>query len=67
MRHADRSEQGRRPSVTTEVFAGGSIDLIDEVCAPNFLNRMFAGTDLAGFKVTFVGLKAVLPGRSRIA
>jgi hypothetical protein len=37
------------------------------VCAPNFLNRMFAGTDLAGFKVTFVGLKAVLPGRSRIA
>src|ERR1700736_2600664 len=39
----------------TEVLAGGKIDLVDELCAPNYVNRM-VGADLATFK----GILAVM-------
>ena len=33
----------------TEVLAGGDIDVVDELLAPNYVNRTM-GTDLSGFK-----------------
>jgi predicted ester cyclase len=44
----------------TEVLAGGKIDVVDELCAPNFVNRMMGGVDLAGFKAMLAGFAAAL-------
>ena len=43
----------------TEVLAGGNMDLIDELLAPNYSNRTM-GTDLAGFKAMLAGMKAAI-------
>ena len=43
----------------TEVLVGGQIDRIDELVAPNYVNRAF-GVDLAAFK-------GMLAGRGRSA
>jgi predicted SnoaL-like aldol condensation-catalyzing enzyme len=45
-----------------EVLIGGQLDRIDEVLAPDYVNRAF-GIDLAGFKGMLPGLMAALPER----
>ena len=47
----------------TEILAGGNLDLIDELCAPNYVNTAMGGTDLAGFKAMLAGMAAALPER----
>jgi predicted ester cyclase len=44
----------------TELLAGGNVDLIDELCAPNYVNRAMGGIDLAGFKAMFPAMGAVI-------
>ncbi|HEX7544880.1 MAG TPA: nuclear transport factor 2 family protein [Candidatus Limnocylindrales bacterium] len=44
----------------TEVLTGGNLAVIDEVCAPNYVNRAMGGTDLAGFKAMFPAMGAVI-------
>jgi len=46
----------------TEVLAGGNVDLVDELLAPNYQNRAM-GTDLTAFKAMLTGLAAALPER----
>ncbi len=46
----------------TEVLAGGDVDLVDGLLAPNYVNRAM-GTDLAAFKAMLTGLAAALPSR----
>ena len=46
----------------TELLAGGNLDLIDELCAPNFVNTAMGGTDLAGFKAMLPAMGAVISG-----
>jgi len=47
----------------TEVLGGGNIDLIDELVAPNYVNRM-GNVDLAGFKAMLSGMNAGMPTRN---
>ena len=44
----------------TELLAGGKVDLIDELCAPDYVNTAMGGTDLAGFKQMFGAMGAVI-------
>ena len=46
----------------TEVLSGGRLDRIDELLAPNYVNRAF-GADLSAFKEMLAGLAAALPER----
>jgi len=46
----------------TELLAGGNLDLIDELCAPNYVNKAMGGTDRAGFKAMLTGMGAVISG-----
>ncbi len=46
----------------TELLAGGHLDLIDELCAPNYVNTAMGGTDLAGFKAMLPAMGAVISG-----
>ena len=46
----------------TEVLSGGQLDRIDELLAPNYVNRAF-GADLPAFKEMLAGLAAALPER----
>jgi predicted SnoaL-like aldol condensation-catalyzing enzyme len=46
----------------TEVLIGGRLDRIDEVLAPDYVNRAF-GVDLAAFKGMLPGLMSALPER----
>lgn len=46
----------------TEVLAGGNVDLVDELLAPNYQNRAM-GTDLTAFKAMLTSLAAALPER----
>ena len=46
----------------TELLAGGNLDLIDELCAPNYVNTAMGGTDLAGFKAMLPAMGAVITG-----
>jgi predicted ester cyclase len=46
----------------TELLAGGNLDLIDELCAPNYVNTAMGGTDLAGFKAMLSGMGTVISG-----
>ncbi len=48
----------------TEVLGGGNIDLVDELLAPNYVNRSMGVADRAGFKGMLSGLKAALPVRN---
>jgi predicted ester cyclase len=45
----------------TEVLAGGNIALVDELLAPNYVNRA-TGTDREATKGVFTALRAALPG-----
>ncbi len=46
----------------TEVLSGGRLDRVDELLAPNYVNRAF-GADLPAFKEMLAGLVAALPER----
>ena len=46
----------------TEVLSGGRLDLIDELLAPNYVNRAF-GVDLPAFKELLAELVTALPER----
>ena len=46
----------------TEVLSGGRLDRIDELLAPDYVNRAF-GIDLPAFKEMLAGLAAALPER----
>jgi predicted ester cyclase len=46
----------------TELLEGGNLDLIDELCAPNYVNTAMGGSDLAGFKAMFPAMAAVISG-----
>jgi len=45
-----------------EVLAGGKLDQIDELVAPDYMNRAF-GVGLEAFKGMLAGLSAALPER----
>ena len=45
----------------TEVLAGGNIALVDELLAPNYVNRL-TGTDREATKGVFTALRSALPG-----
>lgn len=45
-----------------EVLSGGHLDRIDQLLAPNYVNRAF-GVDLSAFKGMLAGLAAALPER----
>jgi predicted ester cyclase len=49
-------------SFITEVLSGGQLDRIDELLAPDYVNRAF-GADLPAFKELLAGLTATLPER----
>jgi len=41
----------------TAISSGGNIDLIDELVAPNYVNRGMGNVDLAGFKAMLSGMQ----------
>jgi ketosteroid isomerase-like protein len=43
-----------------EVLAGGDLDVVDQVLAPNYVNLAMGGADLAGIKTMLTALKSVL-------
>ena len=43
-----------------EVLSGGNVDLIHELVAPNYVNRI-GDVDLAGFKAMLSAMKAAMP------
>jgi len=45
----------------TEILANGNLDLIDELLAPNYINRM-SGTDREATRGLFALLRSSLPG-----
>jgi predicted SnoaL-like aldol condensation-catalyzing enzyme len=46
----------------TEVLSGGQLDRVDELLAPNYINRAF-GAGLPAFKELLAGLASALPER----
>ena len=46
-----------------EVLAGGNVDLIDELLAPDYVNPSMGVTDRSGFKAVISGLKAASSSR----
>ena len=58
---ADRNKDVVRRFIT-EVLSGGRLDRIDELLAPDYVNRAF-GADLPAFKEMLAGLTAALPER----
>ncbi len=47
-----------------EVLTDGNLAVIDEVLAPDYVNKGLGGANLAAFKEALVGLKAALPERA---
>ena len=43
-----------------EVLAGGKLDVVDEVLAPNYVNLAMGGADLAGVKAMVTATSAVI-------
>ena len=43
-----------------EVLAGGNLDVVDEVLAPNYVNLAMGGADLAGVKAMVTATSAVI-------
>jgi ketosteroid isomerase-like protein len=39
------------------ISSGGNMDLIDELVAPNYVNRGMGNVDLAGFKAMLAGMQ----------
>lgn len=46
-----------------ETLAGGNVDVIDELLAPNYVNRAMGGMGLAGFKGALAAMAAAIPAR----
>jgi predicted SnoaL-like aldol condensation-catalyzing enzyme len=46
-----------------EVLGNGNVDAIDEVLAPNYVNRSFGASNRAAFKGVLSGLKSAMPVR----
>jgi len=44
----------------TEVLASGNVDLVDELLAPDYVNRAMGDADLTGFKAMLGGMGAVM-------
>ena len=47
----------------TELLSGGNISVVDELLAPNYVNRGMGGIDRAGFKAMLPAMATVMPGR----
>jgi predicted SnoaL-like aldol condensation-catalyzing enzyme len=47
----------------TEVLAGGKVDVMDELLAPDYANPSMGVTNRTAFKAVISGLKASVPGR----
>jgi predicted ester cyclase len=47
----------------TETLVGGNVDVIDDLLAPNYVNRGMGGVDRAGFKAMLSAIGAALPER----
>ena len=58
---ADQNKEVVRRFIT-EVLSDGRLDRVDELLAPNYVNRAF-GLDLPAFKEMLAGLAAALPER----
>jgi ketosteroid isomerase-like protein len=43
-----------------EVLTGRNIDLVDQLLAPNYVNRGMVGVDRAGFKTALSGMRAAI-------
>ena len=46
----------------TEVLAGGNLELIDELCAPNYVNPAMGGMDRTAFRGVLSGLGSAFRG-----
>jgi predicted ester cyclase len=46
-----------------EILVGGNVGVIDEICAPNYVNKGLGGAGLAGFKAALPALAGLLPSR----
>jgi predicted SnoaL-like aldol condensation-catalyzing enzyme len=46
-----------------EVLGAGNVDLVDELLAPNYVNRAFGASNRAAFRGVVSGLKAAMPVR----
>ena len=44
-------------------LVGGNVDVIDELLAPNYVNRAMGGMDRAGFKAMLPAMGAAVPDR----
>ncbi|HEX2783908.1 MAG TPA: nuclear transport factor 2 family protein [Ilumatobacteraceae bacterium] len=44
----------------TEVLAGGNLDVVDEVVAPNYVNVAMGGADIAGLKAMVAAMRVVV-------
>lgn len=42
----------------SEIASGGNINVIDDLVAPNYVNRAMGNVDLAGFKTLLSGMQA---------
>lgn len=49
-----------------EVLVGGRANVIDEVCAPTYVNKGLGGADLAAFKAALPALASALPDRKMV-
>jgi ketosteroid isomerase-like protein len=47
----------------TELLTDGSLDVVDEVCAPSYVNRGMGNADLATWKAMLPAMATVVPGR----
>jgi predicted ester cyclase len=47
----------------TEALVGGNVDVIDDLLAPNYVNRAMGGVDRSGFKAMLSAIGAALPER----
>lgn len=55
----------RRQSATgSEALAGGDVDALDELLAPNYHNPMMGGIDRAGFKAMLPAMRTVISDMS---
>ncbi|MGA1975136.1 MAG: nuclear transport factor 2 family protein [Conexivisphaerales archaeon] len=46
-----------------EVLVAGNVDAVDELLAPNYVNRSYGASNRAAFKGVLSGLKAAVPVR----
>lgn len=61
----DRNKETVR-RFATEVLARGDIQLVDELLAPNYVNKGMGGMDRAGFKAMLPAMGAAMPDRRMV-